>query len=249
VAGEVAWTRAEFELISGVYFLEWKYSKDTDAYEGDDRAWIDLIEFPSLSFIQSDILLNTILSPSEPAKDYGEELITARVKNLGRDTIYTLPLSYSLNNSFPVNEVFALSPALAPGDSIDVTFQQKADLSFDGEYYIKVYRTYPDDYAFNDSISKSVISTDILNIITNSGDFSIGPNPINNSTAIICNIDIEKTKFTLFDGRGNKVWEYQRPYIFSGDRVYINSDWLARGMYILKIDTPNGYYIYKLIKN
>lgn len=246
-AGEVPWTMAEFELSAGVYYLEWRYSKDPNTYEGYDRAWIDLIEFPALSFIQSDIYISKLVSPSEPTKDYGNEQIITRVKNIGRDTIYTLPLSYSINSSFPVNEVFVLE--VFPGDSTDVTFLQTADLSNDGEYNIKVYRTYPDNYAFNDSISKNVISTYIFDIISNSGDFTVGPNPFNLSTTVISNIDLKTTKFTLLDSRGKKVWEYQRPFISRGDRVYINGTGLADGLYILKIDTDIGSYVYKLINN
>ncbi len=245
-AGEVPWTKAEYELVAGIYNLEWSYSKDPNTYEGYDRVWLDMIRFPSISFIQSDLVIDSLVSPSEPTKEYGDEQIITQIINMGRDTIYSAPLSYSINNSFPVSEIFVVE--IYPGDSTEVTFVQTADLSNDGEYVISVYRTTPDDYALNDTIYKSVISTDIFDIYTNSSDFTIGPNPFNISSIINSHIDGKYTKFSLIDSRGQKVWEYHRPYIFKGDRVNISGEGLADGLYILKIDTERGSYLYKLVK-
>lgn len=246
-SGEVSWTKAEFVLDAGVYNLEWNYSKDPNAYEGYDRVWLDMIEFPSVSFIQSDILIDSIVSPSEPTKDYEIEQVICKVINVGRDTIYSIPLTYVINNSFPVNELFLAE--IYPGKSAELVFTETADLSNDGKYIINIYRSTPDDYALNDSIYISVLSTDIYDIYTNSDDFTIGPNPFNSYSIINSNTDLQETRFSLINNIGLKVWEYEKPYISRGDKVTISGEGLAVGLYILKIDALSGSYLYKLIKN
>ena len=83
---------------------------------------------------------------------------------------------------------------------------------------------------------------------TNSSDFTIGPNPFDISSIINSHIDGKFTRFSLIDSRGQKVWEYHRPYIYKGDRINISGEGLADGLYILKIDTERGSYLYKLVK-
>jgi len=245
-AGELTWRRIEYEIKKGVHKLEWRYNKDQSDHEGLDRAWIDMIQFPATSFLQSDISIDSLISPSEPTKEYGDEQIIARVENLGRDTIYSLPLSYQVNDALPVNELFSIE--LHPGNSQSLTFNQSADLSPEAEYFIKVFRSTPDDYVLNDTILRSVISTDIADIIRNSDDFTIGPNPFSSVVRIISHTDLSETKISMYDSRGRKIWEYSSDNISDGEVIEVNGEIVSSGLYILKIDSTIGSYLYKLVK-
>ncbi len=60
------------------------------------------------------------------------ESVTVRVKNLGSDTVSTVPVSYRINGGAPVIEVIV--PAILPGDTSAYTFTTTADLSVTGTY-------------------------------------------------------------------------------------------------------------------
>jgi hypothetical protein len=246
-SGERGWQKAEYPLAEGVHILEWLYVKDPNTFEGSDKAWIDMVKFPAFSFLQHDIAVDSLVSPSEPSKEYSEEQIKAGVINFGRDTIYSLPMAYRINSLAPVTETFSVE--IFPGDSATVTFLEPANLSDQGQYQIRVYLTAADDYDMNDTILRSVISTAINDIIINSADFSIGPNPFTVNTRISSYIDLPKTTFSLFDNRGRKIWEYRSPYVSKGDQILLHGEQLSGGFYILRINTTTGTYLYKLIKN
>ena len=45
-SGQVNWTRAAFFVPAGQHTFKWEYKKDTYMTSGQDKAWIDLIQFP-----------------------------------------------------------------------------------------------------------------------------------------------------------------------------------------------------------
>src|SRR6266545_1018865 len=45
ISGEVEWQRQTFDLPAGHQVLRWAYSKDSNAAIGQDRAWLDEVEF------------------------------------------------------------------------------------------------------------------------------------------------------------------------------------------------------------
>ena len=45
-SGQVNWTRAAFFVPAGQHTFKWEYKKDAYMNEGQDKAWIDLIQFP-----------------------------------------------------------------------------------------------------------------------------------------------------------------------------------------------------------
>ncbi len=45
-SGNVNWTRAAYYVPAGTHTYKWEYKKDTYTASGQDRAWIDLIDFP-----------------------------------------------------------------------------------------------------------------------------------------------------------------------------------------------------------
>ena len=45
-SGNVNWTRAAYYIPAGTHTFKWEYKKDSSTASGQDRAWIDLIDFP-----------------------------------------------------------------------------------------------------------------------------------------------------------------------------------------------------------
>jgi hypothetical protein len=49
-SGEVDWQQANIDITQGLHTIEWTYSKDQGAVDGQDCAWIDFIIFPPTNF-------------------------------------------------------------------------------------------------------------------------------------------------------------------------------------------------------
>ena len=47
-SGEVPWTQAEYNVISGSHTFKWVYDKDMSVANGSDCGWVDMIVFPPL---------------------------------------------------------------------------------------------------------------------------------------------------------------------------------------------------------
>ncbi len=45
-SGDVPWGQVTYPVTAGIHSFKWVYSKDIDVSSGQDRAWIDFIEFP-----------------------------------------------------------------------------------------------------------------------------------------------------------------------------------------------------------
>ena len=45
-SGDLPWARVAYPVSAGVHSFEWNYIKDIDISSGQDRAWLDYIEFP-----------------------------------------------------------------------------------------------------------------------------------------------------------------------------------------------------------
>ena len=54
-SGEADWAMVEFEVESGLHNFKWEYVKDVSSKEGDDRAYIDFVQFPPLLVFKVDV--------------------------------------------------------------------------------------------------------------------------------------------------------------------------------------------------
>mgnify|MGYP003414526587 len=54
-SGEADWAKVEFEVESGLHNFKWEYVKDVSSKEGDDRAYIDFVQFPPLLVFKVDV--------------------------------------------------------------------------------------------------------------------------------------------------------------------------------------------------
>ncbi len=244
-SGETEWQQAIVPLNPGIHYLEWVYSKDHSLAHGSDRAWIDMVRFPLLSFLDNDITLNKIINPV-PNKEYHDEEITVELTNIGRDTLSTVSLTYIVDNNQAVNETFNVD--LIPGDTTQLTFMQLFDFSSEGTYSISIYQTSPDDYALNDTTKSVVISTGINDVIINSNEFKIAPNPFKDQISIQSKGEFHNVTIEVITPSGIILITRKNRFILHGEVISMNSGLLQQGTYILKISSSEGTYIYRLLK-
>ena len=123
-SGEIPWTKQSVPVQAGLNKMEWSYRKDNSVSEGSDGAWIDMIDFAqsgTVTYIGRD-LKTARMCTCLTAISMGMETISAKVLNLGADTLKGFNLAYSINDHFPVEQFF--SENVVPyGDSVTVSFR------------------------------------------------------------------------------------------------------------------------------
>lgn len=126
----------------------------------------------------NDLAVNAILTPSnENGCVFGaDEEIKIRLENPGILDINTFDVQYTINNSIVVTET--VNEEILAGETLDYTFNEKADLSVFGDYIIDVEAIVEDDEnSSNNEMSTLVVSSDAtitIEILTD--QFSPGDN-------------------------------------------------------------------------
>ncbi|MFN2379192.1 MAG: C25 family cysteine peptidase [Bacteroidales bacterium] len=236
-SGITEWELAVVPLKKGIHRLNWVYQKDASLSEGEDCAWLDFIQFPEISFLKNDISLNRIIAPVNNVQ-YFDEKITVEVTNMGRDTITTLPLIYSINERNPVTEYF--NGQILPGDTVSLSFREKADLSEAGSYFLTISPLLPDEYAFNDTVRTSLISYRYL--------IQVGPNPFSTSIGFTSQGYYENITVNIYSLGGKLMHIKKFDQFAPGERIEMDLSFLPAGSYILKVNTQLGTNIYKVVK-
>lgn len=232
-SGEIPWTRKSVEVKAGLNKMEWIYIKDNSVSQGMDCAWIDMIDFAqggTVRYIQKDLSVGRI---TEPVKNeqYGEETISAKVVNIGKETMKGFNLSYSINNNYPpVTEHF--NNELEPwGDSVTVSFTTHADMTKYGVYAIKVYGVQNnDDYLFNDTAKVTLEKTKILETV------SVYPNPFTDQATVSVNSPLpDHLRLTLTNTAGRIVFSSEKDVITGTNTIILNDLHLSPSIYFLNI--------------
>ena len=229
-SGEVPWERISVPVPAGLATMEWIYKKDNSVSQGADCAYIDLIDFSVSSpvkYIQKDLEVARIVSPGLKNM-YGNEAVTVKVLNKGKDIIEGFSLAYSVNNATAATQVFTnILPPLS--DSLTVTFAAKADLSHYGIFDVAIFGYgNNDDYLHNDTLSVRIENTQIAESVT------AYPNPVREEVRIMVTSHVAaEARITLTS--------------VSGVRVYDNRTQLVEGENIITIDTrhlgPAVYFL------
>jgi hypothetical protein len=231
------WEIAKIPLSGGVHQLQWIYAKDLSLSEGLDCVWIDFLRFPEIAFLKNDISLNRILSP-KPFVQYMNEPVTVELTNLGRDTLTKVELAYVLNDDTPVFQTFLKN--INPGDTVNLTFSERVDLSEPGNYFIDLFPAYADEYSKNDTIRGTFISYNYL--------IQVGPNPFDDRISFTSQGQYDDITVKLFSSKGIPILEKWYEQFQPGQIVTLEIPYLAGGLYILKINTRHGTKTYKLVK-
>ncbi len=245
LSGETGWKEAVIPLRKGVHLLEWVYDKDGSVSLGEDAAWIDLVRFPELSFIQSAISLNKIKTP-EQGKSYDDETLSVELTNLGRDTLNSISMAYIVNESAAVYETFNMD--FRPGDTIDLSFSQTIDMSSNGTYNITVFITQPDNYFREDTLRITIVSTDIGDIVRDDRRFIIAPNPVRDNIRILCYDHSDDNMLTIYNSSGMMIYKKHIRHIAAGQVITLKPGQLPEGSYILRIRTSLNDYIYRFLR-
>ncbi len=244
-SGETGWEKITMPVEAGLNVLEWTYRKDNSVSQGGDAAWIDLIDFSRTSvvnYISRDLEVARIASPLQ--KDvYGQEIVSVKVLNTGRDTINGFSLAYSVNNRQPVVQQF--KDKIAPlQDSVTIEFERRADLDLSGTYDIIVYGYgNNDDYLMNDTLRVSLVNTEV------NESAMLFPNPFSDRLNIIINSRTDRAvRITLTSTSGKQVISLRESLTAGENQITLNTSHLSTGMYIVNISGTNSPRAYSLIK-
>jgi hypothetical protein len=244
-SGETSWEKFKIAVPAGFNRLEWIYRKDNSVSQGADGAWIDKIDFSGsthVDYIQRDIELARIVTPVQK-EVYGKELVSAKVLNLGSDTLNGFNLAYSINGRLPVIQNFK-TKLIPYDDSVTVTFDRRADLDLNGTYEILVY-SYEnnDNYLPNDSLMIRIQNTEIEESVT------IFPNPFTEQLNIIMNSkETRSVRISLTNVSGRKVYSADHELTEGENQLIINTMHLSPALYIMTINGSGGSKAYSLIK-
>jgi hypothetical protein len=232
-SGEIPWTMRTVAVPAGLNKMEWIYKKDNSVSQGSDCAWIDMIDFAQSStvrYIQRDLKVARIVTP-DSTKQYGQEDITVKVLNVGKDTLNGFNLAYEINNHFPPVKQFFNNKVIPYGDSVTVSFRTKADLSKYGIYNIVTYGfDNNDDCIFNDTLTANIENTRI------SETLGVYPNPFTDKLTITVNSQSDdKLQISISNISGVKLYDIKKEIISGNNSFTINDFNLIPSLYYLNI--------------
>jgi hypothetical protein len=241
-SGETPWSRKAVAVKAGLNKMEWTYKKDNTVSEGSDCAWIDMIDFAqsgTVSYIQRDLQVARVVKPATN-NHYGQEDITVKVLNPGKDTLNGFYLAYEVNNRYPPVRQFFNNKLIPNSDSVSVTFSTKADLSKYGIYNIVAYGVdNKDDYAFNDTTYASIENRSLSETLV------VFPNPFSDVLTVTVNsMSAERIRISITNESGIKLYDIEKDILSGSNSFTFNDLKLVPSVYFLNI---NGASINKTI--
>ena len=231
-SGEIPWTQCVIAVPAGLNKMEWVYTKDSSVSKGSDCAWIDMIDFTgsgSVRYIQKDLDVARIVTPIQKDR-FGQGTVTAKVLNLGKDTLNGFNLAYGVNDYLPVRQHFE-NTVVPYGDSVSVSFQTKEDMSKLGYYDFVVYGyDNNDDYLLNDTMSVDIKNTDILDSLV------IYPNPFTDKFTVFINSPVtDKLLISITNVSGVKLYNLEKDILIGKNSINFADLRLLPGIYYLNI--------------
>ncbi|MDA3952432.1 MAG: T9SS type A sorting domain-containing protein [Bacteroidales bacterium] len=128
----------------------------------------------STQILTYNIGISDILSPINSCEQGTDEIVRVEVHNFSNDTLLSgkiINVSYTVNNSVPVNESFALPIQLLPDQTTEYQFSQTVDLSAINLYTFKVYTDNEIDVRRSNDTIVDAISTYGYPTIEIGGDY------------------------------------------------------------------------------
>ncbi|WP_165358961.1 CARDB domain-containing protein [Spirosoma sordidisoli] len=99
-----------------------------------------------------DMGISVLVAPITDCNYTAPANVTVRIRNYGNTGQTNIPIAYRINNGSIVTETISTT-ALSPGESLDYTFTQKANLSAIGSYTVLAYTVFPvDTFRLNDTL-------------------------------------------------------------------------------------------------
>lgn len=109
-AGEKNWERVAFPVSAGIHAFKWEYYKDVYVSNGEDRAWIDYIVFPSMDSPGMPFTLDARVYPENLC--YGDEAYLLAVPQGGSGNY-----SYQWSPGNTLNDPAIFNPVASPLES------------------------------------------------------------------------------------------------------------------------------------
>ncbi len=244
-SGEIAWQKEAIPVKKGYNKMEWLYKKDQSVSSGLDCALIDMIDFTgpaTVTYIKKDIITARFVTPVNK-DNLGKEPVSLRIANIGRDTIRGFNMAYSINNSTPVTQHFDYT-LIPSGDSVTVTFNTNANLSYYGNYNIVAYGyNNNDDYLLNDTVRVNIRNNELNKPLL------VTPNPFRDKINIVLNSEFNGiAHFTLTNFGGTVLVDFDKDITIGTSTAEISGTGLAPGVYYLKVEFPGHSKTVHLVK-
>ena len=249
------WRRASFPVTEGTHTFKFAYAKDWGSTAGSDCAWVDDITFP-LSGVPTYYLFDTVCQGTE----YTFAGVPVNTDNLGNQI-----LTDSLDPTYMV--LLALTVAGAP----DVTITTTGSLVQGGQAVLTAHGATSYRWNTGDTTASIVVSPDQSTTYTVTGyrggcsseataQIGVGihdsqlstlnsqlivyPNPTRDVLHVVCP---DARRITLVNIMGQVV--YQKEFsILNSQFSILNCSSLPNGVYFLKVETPEGTAVKKVMK-
>jgi hypothetical protein len=156
------WIKSEYTLsvLNNIPAVQFRFVFRSDGSGQYDGFSIDDFSITIPSPIDAGV--EAILKPLNQTSDGGSYPVKVRIRNFGTDTLFTIPLAYTINGGAPV--IATWSDTLAPNDTTSYSFATPF-ISPAGQYSICAYTSLTaDGDHMNDTTCKTVIGIPVFNL-------------------------------------------------------------------------------------
>jgi Concanavalin A-like lectin/glucanases superfamily/Peptide-N-glycosidase F, C terminal/Secretion system C-terminal sorting domain len=173
------------------------------------------------------------------------ETVKAIVKNTGSFPLTNPRFSYFLNGVRMVTDT--VFTTLNPGDSLEHTFSQTADMSIQDDYTLHALITGEDDEnASNDVATKTIFQITSIEETKNEIGLQVIPNPNNGQFNVSVSGVIGKIKIEVYDIQGKIVYRHEDVSTSSQYQHKIDLNTSSKQMYFIRVINENGTRVEKV---
>jgi hypothetical protein len=173
------------------------------------------------------------------------EIVKGVVKNTGSVAMVNPRFSYFLNGVLMATDT--LFATLNPGDSIEHTFTQTADMSVQNDYTIHTLVTSTGDAnAADDVATLRIWQITGIDHVSNPIGITVMPNPSNGQFKVSVSGVKGKVSLSVFDMQGKEVYSKNEETQSNKYDTQIDLGKVAKQMYFLRIKSDDGISIQKI---
>ncbi len=242
------WTYTSFDLSkfnNNATPVQFKFKFTSDGYSKVLDGWaIDDFEITAKK-IDIDAGVDEIIYPDTPSVGGSTVVVKVAIKNFGKDTLYSIPLSYRQGLGIPVNETW--SGVLLPDDTVHYSFS----VSYIANGSFKLYSWTSltgDTYKFNDT---TIVLCQIVGMDEMKKEFYLQqnkPNPTNEKTIIDFTLpNSGKINFEIVDVFGRKIYSESKYYPTGKNQIEINVSNYSTGVYYYSIEFEKKRLVRKMV--
>lgn len=195
----------------------------------------------------TDVGISAITSPVTNETLSTNEPVTVQITNYGTEAVTHFEVSYYFNNHAVVTET--VDQTIDPGQTLEYTFDQTADLSSIATYYFVAVSTLSTDENAGNDFSSAIVAHGNIGFEYLDTDLSLQvvPNPSNGQFKLNIQGYEGHSQLLLTDTRGTIC--YQRTFVLNQPEGTLQMDFtnLPKGFYFLKIKTDHGIRIEKIL--